>query len=38
MSKTGSPALKQPTYYWKATDKYIQLWNIEIKVKDIFMT
>ena len=38
MPRAGSPALKQSTFDWKARDKYQELQNFEIEVKNIFMT
>ena len=38
MPKTGGPVLKQPTFDWKAIDKYIELCNFEIEVKTSFLT
>ena len=35
---SGSPALKQPAFELKAKDKYEELCNFEIEVKNIFLT
>ena len=37
-SRSSGPAARQPTFDWKATDKYQKLCNFEIKVKNIFIT
>ena len=29
--RIGSPVPKQPTFDWKAADKYQELWNLEIE-------
>ena len=34
----GSLTLRQPTFDWKAADKYQELCNFETEVKNIFMT
>ena len=36
--RSGDPALKQPIFDYNATEKYQELCNIEIKVKNIFLT
>ena len=33
--RSGSPAQKQPTFDWKVQDKYQELCNFEIEVKNI---
>ena len=38
MLRTGGPVLKQPNIDWKTADKYQELWNFEIEVKNIVMT
>ena len=35
---SGDPILCQPTFDWKATDKDQEIFNFEVKVKNIFMT
>ena len=36
--RSGGPALGQPTFNWKTIDKYHEVYNFEIKVKNIPMT
>ena len=36
--RTSGQTLKQPTYDWKTADKYQELQNFEIEIKNIFMT
>ena len=38
MPRTGSPSLEQPTFDWKTADKYQELGNFELEVKNIVMT
>ena len=38
MPKRGGLALKQPTFNWKAENKYHELWNFKIEVKVFLMT
>ena len=37
ITRTGSPALKQLSFKWKAVHKYQELWNFEIEVNNIFV-
>ena len=37
-ASTSEPSMKQPTFDWKAKDKYNELLNFEMVVKNIFMT
>ena len=36
--RMGGPALKQPTFDWKIPDKYHELCNFKIEIKNIFLT
>ena len=36
--RLGSPALRQQMFDWKARDKYQELCNFPLEVKNIFMT
>ena len=36
--KSGNQMLKQPTSDWKVADKYLELGNFEIEVKNICVT
>ena len=36
--RTGSPTWEQPTFEWKATEKYHELCNFETEVTNIFLT
>ena len=36
--RSGGPALKQPIFDWKAANKYLELSNFELEVKNMFMT
>ena len=38
MPTSSGPAQRQPTFDWKAKDKYQELVNFETEVKNIFMT
>ena len=38
MPRLIGPVLKQPTFAWKATDKYKELCNFELDVKNTFIT
>ena len=38
MSRSNGPVLRHPVFDWKATDKYQELCNFEIEVKNIFIT
>ena len=36
--RLGGPPLRQPTFDWKARDRYQELGKFRIEVKNIFMT
>ena len=36
--RDGGPALKQPSFNWNVTDKYVELQNFVMEVKDILET
>ena len=38
MARTGSPAVKQPTFNLRAADKYQELQHLEIEIKNILTT
>ena len=38
MPKIGGLVLKQPMFNWKSPDKYIELYNFNIEVNNLFLT